>query len=240
MTGAWLSEIFLSIQGEGPLSGLPFLFVRTCGCNLDCDYCDTKWSNKVLKTFAVFNGSHKKEQNPVGIAQFRKILSRFHFRYIAFTGGEPLLQSGFIEAALPLLRSKVILIETNGTLVDKVSEALIKRADLWSVDIKLPSAAGHNSFSRHRAFARKLFRAKNVVFKAVFSPKTPKTELKEAYSIALGLFRKNPSTQLVYQPVSEKGNAVPGKNMDTILELMKTSPMDIRILPQLHKIMKVK
>ena len=37
-----VSEIFgPTIQGEGPLSGLPTVFVRTGGCDYRCDWCDT-------------------------------------------------------------------------------------------------------------------------------------------------------------------------------------------------------
>jgi 7-carboxy-7-deazaguanine synthase len=39
-----ITEIFLSIQGEGLQSGLPTLFIRFSGCNLRCTYCDTKYS----------------------------------------------------------------------------------------------------------------------------------------------------------------------------------------------------
>lgn len=34
-----VSEIFPSIQGEGKFSGLPVIFVRFHGCNLNCSYC---------------------------------------------------------------------------------------------------------------------------------------------------------------------------------------------------------
>ena len=35
-------EIFNSISGEGISSGSVVTFVRVAGCNLRCNYCDTK------------------------------------------------------------------------------------------------------------------------------------------------------------------------------------------------------
>ena len=39
-----LSEVFLSIQGEGPSAGTPAHFIRLQGCDVGCRWCDTKYS----------------------------------------------------------------------------------------------------------------------------------------------------------------------------------------------------
>jgi 7-carboxy-7-deazaguanine synthase len=40
-----IAEIYLSIQGEGLLTGVESIFVRTSGCNLRCWFCDTPFTS---------------------------------------------------------------------------------------------------------------------------------------------------------------------------------------------------
>ncbi len=40
-----IAEIFHSIQGEGELTGVPSVFIRTSGCNLRCAWCDTPYAS---------------------------------------------------------------------------------------------------------------------------------------------------------------------------------------------------
>ena len=48
-------EQFVSINGEGRLAGQLALFIRFAGCNLQCEYCDTKWANEPDAAYRVSN-----------------------------------------------------------------------------------------------------------------------------------------------------------------------------------------
>lgn len=94
-----INEIFYSIQGEGSYSGSPAIFIRFSGCNLKCDFCDTKHETGRLYT---------KEK-------IYQQIKDYAVRIIIFTGGEPTLQ---IDNELCLyLKEKGyrLHIETNGT-----------------------------------------------------------------------------------------------------------------------------
>ncbi len=102
-----LSEIFYSIQGEGLLQGLPMVFIRLSGCNLNCRFCDTKYALKGGKRM-----------------DLRKILllvKKHSCKRACITGGEPFLQN--LKPLVQSLKEKDFWVsaETNGTVWQKLS-----------------------------------------------------------------------------------------------------------------------
>ncbi|RKY52174.1 MAG: hypothetical protein DRP93_08600 [Candidatus Neomarinimicrobiota bacterium] len=103
-----VSELFVSIQGEGPFVGTPAAFVRLSGCNLTslpcgpCPFCDTKYS--------LARGDEKSVDEVV------EFIHRAHVNLVVVTGGEPLLQQSEVGKLLDALPNHVFNIETNGTI----------------------------------------------------------------------------------------------------------------------------
>ena len=101
-----VNEIFFTLQGEGAHSGIPAIFVRLSGCNLQCPWCDTEFeqyeimsAEQIIKTalslYAYDNEGRRK--------------------MLVLTGGEPSLQ---VDQPLIDALHKAdfyICIETNGT-----------------------------------------------------------------------------------------------------------------------------
>lgn len=100
-----ISELFFSIQGEGELTGVPSVFVRTSGCNLRCRWCDTKYA------------SWKPEGENVTINDLLNKVCSYPARHVVISGGEPMIAKG-IEEFVHLLKEsgKHITIETAGTI----------------------------------------------------------------------------------------------------------------------------
>ena len=108
-----ISEIFYSIQGEGASSGIPAVFIRFSGCNLQCPGCDTKYHINGQKMSLEDVLAKIKEFNPVS-------------KRIVFTGGEPLLYQEDIVRIVEGLKPFAgkfgsyynwsFEIETNGTI----------------------------------------------------------------------------------------------------------------------------
>ena len=96
-----INEIFYSLQGEGFHAGTPAVFVRFSGCNLKCDFCDTR---------------HEEGKSMTDEEIVEEVL-RYPSRMVILTGGEPGLwvDDALIEALHKA--GKYICIETNGTCV---------------------------------------------------------------------------------------------------------------------------
>lgn len=96
-------SVFYTIQGEGPLTGHPAIFVRLAGCNLQCPQCDTEYT------------SGRRRMTPEALVQE---VQRLHPgpRLVVITGGEPFRQAIGLFTQLLDDAGYQIQIETNGTL----------------------------------------------------------------------------------------------------------------------------
>lgn len=115
-----VAEAFLSIQGEGKLTGVPSYFVRVTGCNLRCAWCDTPYA------------SWAPEGGAVEIAEVVRRASASGARHAVLTGGEPMIfaQATVLTRALRDAGMHVT-VETAGTVHREVS------CDLMSLSPKL-------------------------------------------------------------------------------------------------------
>jgi 7-carboxy-7-deazaguanine synthase len=98
-----INEIFESIEGETTFSGFPSLFIRFTGCNLRCNYCDTKYAYSEGKFYST--------------EQIIELIKGSNKKYIIITGGEPLIQKGIEHLIMEIGKTdKIIIIETNGSM----------------------------------------------------------------------------------------------------------------------------
>ncbi len=226
MNKAKISEVFSSLQGEGIYVGLPQVFIRFFGCNLNCDYCDTK-----LKQFELYSPD-----------KLSRLLGSFKNRHhsLCLTGGEPLLQIGFLEEFLKITRKKntAIYLETNGTLFKELKQ-VIDKIDIIAMDLKLPSSnQGRAFWGSHEKFL-KIAAKKDFFVKIVITKASKKEELEKAIGLLSGFNHKN-KIRLALQPNSfELGNDL----MRKILEFQNNALRyfrDVRIVPQVHKLLRIK
>ena len=112
MKGLRLTELYPSIQGEGPNVGEPTVFVRFGGCNLRCPLwpCDTP--------HAIFPEQWR-DDPVVKVEDLLKQIADMPGMNICITGGEPFMQPEvYLAALVGLLRDMQYTIDvfTNGSL----------------------------------------------------------------------------------------------------------------------------
>ena len=150
-----VNEIYLSLQGESTLAGLPCIFIRLTACNLRCSYCDSAYAfkeGKQLELAEVVAEVHRLAK-PFGqrtVAGERGVQLTSHsgseidspapacrMPLVELTGGEPLLQKG----CLPLMKALcddgfMVLLETSGAHDIAPVDERVRRI----MDLKCPSS----------------------------------------------------------------------------------------------------
>ena len=226
-------EVFSSIQGEGVFLGARQVFVRFKRCNMSCRFCDEDLGKKAKKYTAL---ELMKEIKSLDTA------SGPHHS-ISLTGGEPLLYAEFLKAFLRIVkknRSLKSYLETNGTLPYELTK-VIDFVDIIAMDFKLPSSTGERPFwSEHLEFLR-IASKKKVFVKAVITAETTKDDIGKAIEMVKSVKGNIP---FVLQPATLVRPHDKEVNKELLLHFLemglKNDLANIRVIPQVHKILNVK
>lgn len=126
-----VQSIFYTLQGEGPETGRPAVFVRLAGCNLTCTMCDTEFDtglqNPPLTSAEVL--TRVLAEWPEGGADARCD------PLVVLTGGEPLLQDVSPLLVMLCAHGFDVQIETAGTVATPDPRALEHALENFSVSV---------------------------------------------------------------------------------------------------------
>ena len=143
-----LNSIFQSIQGEGRFQGYSSDFIRFFGCNLNCSYCDTKYTLSGDSFYFATPEEAAEKLNKTGVSD------------LCITGGEPMCQEDELLKLLKLLKGKRISLETNGSfrlepLYRAFSAAKTDSELFFSTDWKTPASGNPVFDESNTGFLRK-------------------------------------------------------------------------------------
>lgn len=248
---AWLAEIFTSIQGEGPLVGVRQVFLRFAGCHRRCCFCDTPAALMRKPTVWLQEsapGRDQKRANPITVDELLAILRDVRkevgpVHSLSLTGGEPLLQAGFLRAALPRLRRAgwQIHLETAGDRWRELATVL-PWVDFVAMDIKLPSVTGESAaWSAHRKFLKLATASRAETFvKIVVSRTTDEREVRRAARLVATL---TPHVPVILQPATPyRGVHAPTSEQLGCWQTLALANglCDVRVIPQCHVNMNIR
>lgn len=138
------TELFASLQGEGPKLGTPSIFLRLGLCNLQCTWCDTPytWKEGMMDC--------KKRSVEWIIKKINQLRRGKSITNLVVTGGEPLLQQKNLVHLLAddRLADMSIEIETNGSQQLLSGMNLFKKRMNFNISPKLADS-GNDPYSVH-------------------------------------------------------------------------------------------
>lgn len=255
---ASVAEVFRSWQGEGLLLGRRMVFLRLAGCTVGCRYCDTAWAFEAPHEVAVPGprAAHAPQShalppalpNPLSVEQVVALIeaadppdaSVARRSPLSLTGGEPLEQPDFCDALLDALGEREVMLETSGLHLSAL-QRVAGRCRWIACDIKLPSSTGlPDVLERHaQVLASGVLDRSETFFKLVADGDTTPAELDVVAEL---LARHAPRCPVFLQPVTPLGGSppLPRERLDPLVDTLLRRGLDVRVVPQVHKVLRVR
>lgn len=229
----YVTEIFTSIQGEGPAIGRPMHFLRLHGCNRHCLGCDTESASFSPRSAA----------KQMSVTEVGRTLQGLGSAYgVVVTGGEPFLQATELAE---LMRSSEIRwhLETNGSITEgPFVHDVLYRANLIVVSPKSVSGPqighGYLDVSEMKkiitAWAATDVAISMIHFKFPIDVETLSEAAATNLHQVLSWIPKGASFSLM--PVDGPTfNVSPGEALKKLVVIAKSYPNG-RVLPRLHRL----
>jgi organic radical activating enzyme len=237
--------MYSSYQGEGPLAGVRQIFVRFSGCHLRCVYCDTpeSWERSAAWRCERAPGARVFEtrSNPVAPEEALDVVRRWvadvSHHSVALTGGEPLLQPGFLRAVAEGARALGLktYLDTSGTLAERL-ETVADAIDIFAFDIKLPSCPGVHMDWEDSRRCLQAARGREAFVKIVVMEDSDPEEVARAARLVRSV---DPAMKVVLQPVTPVSEATvepSGHTLATLRSRCLDEGVEPLVIPQLHKL----
>lgn len=175
LSGLFVSECFVSLQGEGVTAGQPAAFVRLARCNLACSWCDTPYSWDFERY------SFDEEVSKRSVEDLAGWVVAADTGRLVLTGGEPLIQQKVLVKLVQAIDARTperrwaVEIETNGTVPPH--PALLERVDQWNVSPKLAGSGEPRERRLRFDVLTKLQATGRAFFKFVLSSEADRREV---------------------------------------------------------------
>lgn len=227
-----ISELFISLQGEGAHAGIPMAFIRTQICPYRCAWCDTDY------TWTKFGGTSMTIES---IKDWLKT-NASDVSWVCLTGGEPMLQPD-VKDLLSLLHHTTtyqLEVETSG-LVDitlfLVGDDAVPRYAVhsWVVDVKCPSSGE----SEKNRWSNLELLCKDDQVKFVVGTKEDLTYAEEVCE-QRGILSHNSCPHILISPAHPSRDYRPELSPHEIAEHVYKHMPYARFSLQVHKVLEVK
>jgi organic radical activating enzyme len=234
-----LNEIFTSIEGEGPFFGTKTMFLRLAGCHLGCYWCDT--------TYALGMNSGKSylinEVKDLIIKQLQPSTYK-----INFTGGEPLIQyEAVAELGKFIKQNKGLRTYIESSCFDSSRFAkILPYIDICKIEFKMSDSKAVDYknyddllYNEGRCLNLAISQSKSTYVKIVVTNSTNITEFRNLVKEIFEIANASNLIGFVIQPSY-------GMDEPTLEKLLSfydcVYPVyeEVRIVPQLHKLIGVR